>query len=156
MGTQLKLSTAYHPQTDRQSERIIQTLKNMLRSCALDFGENWEEHLSLVEFAYNSSYHSSIDMAPYEALHGRKCRSPICWTEVGERQMLGPELVQQTTDKIRIIQERIRATQSRQKSYADQRRRYLEFEVRDLVYLKVSLKVKQDCYGASSVVQKFF
>jgi len=93
MGTQLNLSTAYHPQTDGQSERTIQTLEDMLRSCALDFEGNWEEHLPLVEFAYNNSYHSSIGMAPYEALYGRKCRSPICWTEVGERQILGPELV---------------------------------------------------------------
>ena len=100
MGTQLNLSTTYHPQTDGQSERTIQTLEDMLRSCALDFEGNWEEHLPLVEFAYNNSYHSSIGMAPYEALYGRKCRSPICWTEVGERQILGPELVQQTTEKI--------------------------------------------------------
>ena len=99
MGTQLKLSTAYHPQTDGQSERTIQTLEDMLSS--------WEEHLPWVEFAYNNSYHGSIGMAPYEALYGRKCRSPNCWTEIGERQMLGPELVQRTTDKIRIIQERI-------------------------------------------------
>ena len=137
LGTQLNLSTAYHPQTDGQSERTIQTLEDMLRSCALDFEGNWEEHLPLVEFAYNNSYHSSIGMAPYEALYGRKCRSPICWTEVGERQILGPELVQQTTEKIQKIQERIRTAQSRQKSYADKRRRDLEFEVGDRVYIKV-------------------
>ena len=88
------MSTTYHPQTDEQSNRTIQMLEDMLRSCALDFRGNWEEHLLLVEFAYNNSYHGSIGMAPYEALYGRKCRSPICWTKVGERKILGPELVQ--------------------------------------------------------------
>ena len=78
MGTQLKLSTAYHPQTDGQSERTIQTLEDMLRSCALDFRGNWEEHLPLIEFAYNNNYHGSIGLAPYKALYGRKCQSPIC------------------------------------------------------------------------------
>ena len=84
MGTRLDFSTAFHPQTDVQSERTIQTLKNMLRMCVLDHGGSWDEHLPLVEFAYNNSYHSSIEMAPYEALYGRKCRSPLCWDEIGE------------------------------------------------------------------------
>jgi len=113
LGTQLSLSTAYHPQTDGQSERTIQTLKDMLRACTLDFPGSWEEHLPLVKFAYNNSHRSSIGMAPYEALYGRKCRSPVCWTEVGERQLLGPEIVQMTTEKIKIIQERIKEARSR-------------------------------------------
>jgi len=129
---------AYHPQTDGQSERTIQTLEDMLRACVLDFSGSWEEHLPLVEFAYNNSYHSSIGMAPYEALYGRKCRSPVCWTEVGERQILGPELVQITTEKIKTIQDRIREAQSRQRSYVDVRRRDLEFQVDDKMYLKLS------------------
>ncbi|GJW66612.1 putative reverse transcriptase domain-containing protein [Tanacetum coccineum] len=78
------MSTAYHPQTDGQSERTIQTLEDMLRACAIDFGKGWVNHLPLVEFSYNNSYHASIKAAPFEALYGRKCRSPICWTEVGE------------------------------------------------------------------------
>jgi len=90
MGTKLNVSTAYHPQTDGQTERTIQTLEDMLRACVIDFGGNWESHLALAEFSYNNSYHSSIDMAPFEALYGRKCRSPICWTEVGEAQITGP------------------------------------------------------------------
>ena len=88
LGTRLDFSTAFHPRTDGQSERTIQTLEDMLRACVLDFKESWASHLPLVEFAYNNSYYSSIRIAPYEALYGRKCRSPICWDEV--RKMLGP------------------------------------------------------------------
>ncbi|GJX02776.1 putative reverse transcriptase domain-containing protein [Tanacetum coccineum] len=91
LGTNLDMSTAYHPQTDGQSERTIQTLEDMLRACAIDFGKGWVNHLPLVEFSYNNSYHASIKAAPFEALYGRKCRSPICWTEVGEAQILGPD-----------------------------------------------------------------
>ncbi|GJV51797.1 putative reverse transcriptase domain-containing protein [Tanacetum coccineum] len=88
LGTNLDMSTAYHPQTDGQSERTIQTLEDMLRACAIDFGKGWVNHLPLVEFSYNNSYHASIKAAPFEALYGRKCRSPVCWTEVGEAQIL--------------------------------------------------------------------
>ncbi|GKD19755.1 reverse transcriptase domain-containing protein [Tanacetum coccineum] len=84
LGTRLDMSTAYHPQTDRQSERTIQTLKDMLRACMIDFGKGWVNHLTLVEFSYNNSYHASIKAAPFKALYGRKCRSPVCWAEVGE------------------------------------------------------------------------
>ncbi|GKF31779.1 putative reverse transcriptase domain-containing protein, partial [Tanacetum coccineum] len=87
LSTQLDMSTAYHPQTDGQSERTIQTLEDMLRACVLDFGKGWERHLPLVEFSYNNSYHASIKAAPFEALYGRKCRSPICWAEVGDVQL---------------------------------------------------------------------
>ena len=85
LGTQLDLSTAYHPQTDGQSERTIQTLEDMLRVCVIDYKGSWEDQLPLAEFAYNNSYHASIGMPPYEALYGRKCRTPLCWDEVGER-----------------------------------------------------------------------
>ena len=138
MGTNLNFSTAFHPQTDGQSERTIQILEDMLRACAIDFRGSWEEHLPLVEFAYNNSYQASIQMAPYEALYGRKCRSPICWDDIGERKMLGPEIVQHTVDKIQLIRERLRSAQSRQKSYADTRRRKLEYQVGDHVFLRVS------------------
>ncbi|GJZ58843.1 putative reverse transcriptase domain-containing protein [Tanacetum coccineum] len=93
LGTKLDMSTAYHPQTDGQSERTIQTLEDMLRACVLDFGGSWDVHLPLVEFSYNNSYHSSVRSAPFEALYGRKCRSPIMWAEVGEGRLIGPELV---------------------------------------------------------------
>ena len=96
LGTSVNLRTAYNPQTDGQSKRTIQTLEDMLRTCVLDFGGNWDSHLPLIEFSYNNSYHSSIGCAPFEALYGRKCRSPICWTEVGDNRITGPELIQET------------------------------------------------------------
>nr|GEY19013.1 putative reverse transcriptase domain-containing protein [Tanacetum cinerariifolium] len=109
LGTSLDMSTAYHPETDGQSERIIQTLDDMMRACVIDFGKGWVNHLSLVEFSYNNSYHASIKAAPFKALYGRKCRSPICWTEVREAQLLGPELIQETTEKIIQIKQRMQA-----------------------------------------------
>nr|GFA95208.1 reverse transcriptase domain-containing protein [Tanacetum cinerariifolium] len=100
LGTRLDMSTAYHPETDGQSERTIQTLKDMLRACAIDFRKGWVNHFPLVEFLYNNSYHASIKAAPFEALYGQKFRLPVCWTEVGEAQILCPELIQETTEKI--------------------------------------------------------
>ena len=140
LGTKLSLSTAFHPQTDGQSERTIQTLEDMLRACVLDFGGSWDTHLSLIEFSYNNSFHSSIGMAPYEALYGRPCRSPTCWLEVGEKVLLGPDLVQETTQNIQTIKQRLETARSRQKSVADTRRRPLEFQEGDFVFLKVSPK----------------
>ncbi|GJS13171.1 putative reverse transcriptase domain-containing protein [Tanacetum coccineum] len=138
LGTRLDMSTAYHPQTDGQSERMIQTLEDMLRACVIDFGGSWDVHLPLAEFSYNNSYHSSIRCAPFEALYGRKCRSPVLWAEIGESSLIGPELVQETTDKVVLIKEKLKAARDRQKSYADNRRKPLEFEVGDRVMLKVS------------------
>ncbi|GJV63204.1 putative reverse transcriptase domain-containing protein [Tanacetum coccineum] len=132
------MSTAYHPQTDGQSERTIQTLEDMLRACVIDFGNGWVKHLPLVEFSYNNSYHASIKAAPFEALYGRKCRSPVCWAEVGEVQLTGPEIVQETTEKIIQVKQRMQAARDRQKSYADLKRKPMEFEVGDKVMLKVS------------------
>nr|GFD11505.1 reverse transcriptase domain-containing protein [Tanacetum cinerariifolium] len=109
LGTRLDMSTAYHPKNDGQSERTIQTLEDMLRAYAIDFGKGWVNHLPLVEFSYNNSYHATIKAAPFEALYGRKCRSPVCWTEVGEAQILGPELIQETTEKIVQIKQRMQA-----------------------------------------------
>nr|GEU86012.1 putative reverse transcriptase domain-containing protein [Tanacetum cinerariifolium] len=110
LGTRLDMSTTYHPETDGQSERTFQTLEDMLCACAIDFGKGWVNHLPLFEFSYNNSYHASIKAAPFEALYGRKCRSPICWTKVGEAQ----------------------------KSYADLKRKPMEFQVKDKVMLKIS------------------
>ncbi|GJT53518.1 putative reverse transcriptase domain-containing protein [Tanacetum coccineum] len=116
LGTNLDMSTAYHPQTDGQSERTIQTLEDMLRACVIDFGSSWDRHLPLVEFSYNNSYHVSIKATPYEALYGRKCRSPVCWSEVGNIQLTGPELIRDTTEKIDQIKNCLLAARSRQKS----------------------------------------
>ncbi|GKA46934.1 hypothetical protein Tco_0739817, partial [Tanacetum coccineum] len=138
LGTNLDMNTAYRPQTVGQSERTIQTLEDMLRACVIDFGNSWDRHLPLVEFSYNNSYHASIKAATYEALHERKCRSPVCWSEVGDSQLTGPELICDTTEKIVQIKNRLLAARSRQKSYADKRLKSLEFEVGDMVLLKVS------------------
>ncbi|GJV44715.1 putative reverse transcriptase domain-containing protein [Tanacetum coccineum] len=110
----------------------------MLRACVIDFGSGWDKHLPLAEFSYNNSYHASIKAAPFEALYGRKCRSPVCWSEVGDAQLTGPEMIRETTEMIVQIKNRLLAARSRQKSYADVRRKPLEFEVGDKVMLKVS------------------
>ncbi|GJY45823.1 putative reverse transcriptase domain-containing protein [Tanacetum coccineum] len=107
LGTNLDMSITYHPQTDEQNERTIQTLEDMMRACAIDFGKGWVNHLPLVEFSYNNSYHASIKVAPFKALYGRKYRSPVCWTEVGEAQILGPELIQETTERIVQIKDKV-------------------------------------------------
>ncbi|GKF29254.1 putative reverse transcriptase domain-containing protein [Tanacetum coccineum] len=140
------MSTMYHPKTDGQSERTIQTLEDMLRACVIDFGKGWVKHLPLAEFSYNNSYHASIKAAPYEALYGRKCRSPVCWAEVGESQLTGPELIQETTEKIVLIKQRMQAAQDRQKSYVDQKINPMEFKVGDRVMLKVLAKVGKVAY----------
>ncbi|GJU44176.1 putative reverse transcriptase domain-containing protein [Tanacetum coccineum] len=138
LRTSLDMNTTYHLKTDRQSERTIQTLEDMLRACVIDFGNGWVKHLPLVEFSYNNSYHASIKAAPFEALYGRKCCSPVCWAEVGEVQLTSPKIVQETTEKIIQIKQRIQATRDRQKSYADLKRKPMEFQVEDRVMLKVS------------------
>ncbi|GJZ22381.1 putative reverse transcriptase domain-containing protein [Tanacetum coccineum] len=136
LGTDVSISTAYHPETNGQSERTIQTLEDMLRACVIDFGKGWVKHFPLAEFSYNNSYHASIKAAPYEALYGRKCQSPVCWAEVGEAQLTGPELIQETTEKIVLIKQRIQAAQDRQKSYANLKWKPMEFKVGDRVMLK--------------------
>ncbi|GJU27174.1 putative reverse transcriptase domain-containing protein [Tanacetum coccineum] len=139
LGIDISMSTAYHPETDGQSERTIQTLKDMLRAYVIDFGKGWVKHLPLAEFSYNNSYHASIKAAPYEALYGRKCRSPVCWAEFEEAQLTDPELIQETTEKIVLIKQRIQAAQDRQKSYAD-----LNNTPRTLIPLRPNLGVLQN------------
>jgi len=124
---------------DGQIERVIQVLEDMLRACMIDFKGNWDEKLHLVEFTYNNSFQQSLGMATYETLYGRICRTPVCWNEVGERKLTGPELVQVTLDTVETIINRLKMAQSRQESCADKRRRPLEFNVGDHVFLKVSL-----------------
>jgi len=138
METKLSFSTAYHPQTDGQTERVNQILEDLLRACVLDYGAKWEKCLPYAEFSYNNSYQSSLQMSPFEALYGRKCRTPLNWSESGERPFFGPDLVTEAEEQVRVIRERLRTAQSRQKSYADRRRRELSFNVGDHVYLKVS------------------
>ncbi|KAL4347471.1 hypothetical protein GQ457_17G009230 [Hibiscus cannabinus] len=96
LSTRLNFSTTFHPKTDGQSKRVIQILEDMLRACVIDFGRNWEKSIPLVEFAYNNSYQTSIQMALFEALYGRRCRTPICWSELGENKVLGPLMIQDT------------------------------------------------------------
>ncbi|GJX23207.1 putative reverse transcriptase domain-containing protein [Tanacetum coccineum] len=113
------MSIAYHPQTDGQSNRTIQTLEDMLCACVIDFGNGWVKHLPLVEFSYNNSYHASIKAASFEALYCQKCRSPVCWAEVGQVQLSSLEIVQETTEKVIKIKQRMQAAHDQQKSYAD-------------------------------------
>nr|GFA31140.1 putative reverse transcriptase domain-containing protein [Tanacetum cinerariifolium] len=190
LGTSLDMSTTYQPETNGQSERSIQTLEDMLRAYAIDFGKGWVNHLPLVKFSYNNSYHASIKDAPFEALYGRKCRSPVCWTEVGEAQILvefsydnsyhasikatqiealygqkchspvrwtevgeaqilGPKkLIQETTEKIIQIKQRMQAVRDRQKNYTDLKHKPMEFQVGDKVNLKFRLgKGSQKSYA---------
>jgi hypothetical protein len=138
LDTQLNFSSAYHPQTDGQNERTNQVLEDMLRACALKHGGSWDKSLPCAEFSYNNSYQTSLKMSPFEALYGRKCRTPLYWDQTGERQFFGPEIIQEAEEQVRMIRENLRTAQSRQKSYADTRRRLLEFKEGDHVYLKVS------------------
>nr|GEW14291.1 putative reverse transcriptase domain-containing protein [Tanacetum cinerariifolium] len=147
LGTSLDMSTAYHPETDGQSERTIQTLEDMLRAYVINFGKCWVNHFPLVKFSYNNSYHASIKAAPFEALYDRKCRSPVCWNEVREFHFTGPEIVQETTEKIIQIKQRIQAAHDRQKSYADLKHKLMEFHVGDKVMLKVSPWKGVICFG---------
>ncbi|GJT28522.1 putative reverse transcriptase domain-containing protein [Tanacetum coccineum] len=110
----------------------------MLRACVIDFGKGWEKHLPLVEFSYNNSYHASIKAAPFEALYGRKYRSPVCWAKIGDVQLTEPEIIHETTEKIMQIQQCLQAARDGQRSYANIRQKRLEFQVGDRVMLKVS------------------
>jgi hypothetical protein len=138
LGTHLKFSSAYHPQTDGQTKRTNQILEDMLRACALQDKLGWDKRLPYVEFSYNNSYQASLKMSPFEALYGRNRRTPSHWDQPGERQVFGPEILLEAKENIRMVWENLKAAQSRQRSYADTRRRELGFEVGDYVYLKVS------------------
>nr|GFC10273.1 putative nucleotidyltransferase, ribonuclease H [Tanacetum cinerariifolium] len=137
-GTRIKFSTAFHPQTDGQSERTIQTLEDMLRLCALEWTGNWDDYICLVEFSYNNCWHASIKCAPFEMLYGRKCRAPICWDQVGERVIERPEMIEVTNKKVVVAKEKLKEARTRQKTYVDKHRRSLEFQPGDHVFLKVS------------------
>jgi hypothetical protein len=138
MDTKLDFSTAYHPQSDGQTERVNKVLEDLLRACVLTFDRNWESSLPYAEFSYNNSYQASIKMSTFEALYGWKCQTPLMWSNVGEKTLEGPAFVKESEEKVALICKRLLEAQSRQKSYADNRRRELRFEERDFVYLKVS------------------
>jgi hypothetical protein len=138
LGTHLKSSLAYHPQTDGQTERTNQIIEDMLRACALQDKIGWNKMLPYAEFSYNNSYQASLKMSPFEALYGRNCRTLLHWDQPGERQVLGPDILLEAEENIRMVRENLKTAQSRQRSYADTRRRELSFEVGDYVYLKVS------------------
>jgi hypothetical protein len=138
LGTKLDFSSAYHPQTDGQTERVNQVLEDMLRACVLTYGKNWEDSLVFAEFSYNNGYQTSLKKAPFEVLYGRKCRTQLMWSEVADRIVESPDFIKAAEEKIAEVRENLKIAQSRQKSYADKKRRELKFEVGDHVYLKVS------------------
>jgi hypothetical protein len=138
MDTKLNFSLAYHPQTDGQTERSNQVLEDMLRACALQHGSSWNKSLPYTEFSYNDSYQASLKMSLFETIYGRKYRTPLYWDKTRGRQFFGPELIQEAEEQVCIIRENLRVAQTRQRSYADNRRRPLEFEEGDQVYPKVS------------------
>jgi hypothetical protein len=138
LDTQLRFSSAYHPQIDGQTERVNHILEDLLRACALQYGRSWDKSLSYTEFSYNNSYQESLKMTPFKMLYGRRCQTPLFWNETGERKVFGSDILQEAEKQVRMVRENLRVTQSRQKSYADHRRRELSFEVGDFVYLKVS------------------
>ena len=151
LGTKLKFSTTFHPQIDGQSERLIQVLEDMLRGCVMEFSGSWDRYILLIEFsgswdryiplmefAYKNGFQSSIGMAPYEALYDRKCRTHVCWTELNEHKVIGPDIVKDTEEKVQVIRERLKAASDRQKSYANLKRRDIAYEVGGKVFLEVS------------------
>ena len=156
LGTRLNFSTAFYPQTDGQSERVIQILGDMLRSCVIDYEGSWDSHIPLVEFVYNNSFQSSIGIAPYEALYGRKCRTPLCWTELSEKKVIGPDSIQETEEKVKMIRERLKVANNRQKSYADMKRKDIRYEIGGKVFLKVSLWKKVMRFGENGKLSPRF
>jgi hypothetical protein len=138
MDTKLNFSSAYHPQIDGQTERVTQIIEDMLRACALKDNQGWDKCLLYVEFSYNNSYQESIKMAPFEFLFGGKCRTPLFWKEPGENQIFGPDILWEAETQVQMVRENLKLAQSRQKGYADNRRRELRFQVGNFVYLKVS------------------
>jgi hypothetical protein len=138
LDTQLCFSSTCHPQTDGQTERVNQILEDMLRACALQYGRSWDKSLPYAEFSYNNSYQESLNMTPFEMLYGRRCQTPLFWSEAGERKVFESDILQEAKKQVHMVRENLRVAQFRQKSYADHRRRELHFEVGDFVYHKVS------------------
>src|SRR4051812_4890231 len=138
MVTHLSFSTAYHPQSQGQVERVNQVLEDMLRACVISFGKKWEESLPFAEFSYNNSYQASLKMAPFEVLYGRKCRTPLNWSETGERALVGPDIIHQAEDQVRVIREHLKTAQSRQKSNYDRKHKEMVYQPGEYAYLRVT------------------
>ncbi|GKB09246.1 putative reverse transcriptase domain-containing protein [Tanacetum coccineum] len=148
------MSTAYHPQTDGQSERTIQTLEDMLRACVIDFGGNWDVHLPLVEFSYNNSYHSSIRCAPFEALYGRKCRSPVLWDEIRESSLIGPELCLADANYLALPWDEIEVRQT--PSFCQENPKRLSKIVRLILVKRSKIAYVKVCWSSKSVGPEFY
>ena len=127
----MKFGTVFHPKTDGQAEYTIQTLIDLLRACVIEFKGTRDENLPLIEFSYNNSYHSTISMSPFEVFYWRRCKSPVGYYEVAEFSSLGPNMVYESLEKVLVIRDRLKVSRSQQKSYADNRKRDLEFYVVD-------------------------
>eukprot|EP00253_Pinus_taeda_P009241 PITA_09241 len=140
LGTQLNFSTAYHPQTDGQTERVNQMVEDMLRACVMQKPTQWEDYLHLVEFAYNNGYHTSIQMSPFEVLYGRECRTPSNWSGPEDKLKLGPEMLQEMEDVVKKVRANLKAAQDRQKNFADRKRRFKEYQVGDHVYIRIQAR----------------
>jgi hypothetical protein len=138
LGTKLIHSSSYHPQTDGRTERVNQIVEDMLQACIIHFDKSWDKCLALAEFSYNNSYQASLKMAPFEALYGRRCRTPLNWSLVGERKFFGPNLVKEAEERVEVIKENLKAAQMRQKSYHDKGKTVREYQVGEKVYLRVS------------------
>src|SRR4051812_41870601 len=147
MGTHLSFNTAYHPQSQGQVERVNQVLEDMLRSCVISFGKKWEESLPFAEFSNNNSYQASLHMAPFEVLYGHKCRTPLNWSETGERTLVGPDIIQHAEDQVRVIREHLKTAQSRQKSNYDRKHKEMVYQPGKQVYLRVTPMRGTHCVG---------
>eukprot|EP00253_Pinus_taeda_P032926 PITA_32926 len=140
LGTQLNFSTAYHAQTDGQTERVNQVLEDMLRACVMLRPNQWEDYLHLVEFTYNNGYHSSTQLSPFEVLYGRKCRTPSSWGGPEDRLRLGPDMLKEMEDMVKKVRNNLKAAQDRQKSFVDRKRRFKEFQVGDHVFARIQTR----------------
>jgi hypothetical protein len=138
MGTHLSFSTAFHPQSQGQVERVNQVLEDMLRACVISFGKKWEESLPYAKFSYNNSYQASLKMAPFEVLYGRKCRTPLNWSETGERSLVGPDIIQQAEEQVHNGSEHLKTAQSRQKSNYDRKHQEMVYQPGEQAYLRVT------------------
>ena len=126
---------------------MIQVLEDMLRSCVIDYEGSWDKYIPLVEFVYNNSFQSSIGMTPYKALYRRKFRTSLCWTKLSEKKVIDPDLIQETEEKVKMIRERLKVAVDRQKSYVDLKRKEIQYEIGEKMFLKVSLWKKVTRFG---------
>ena len=156
LGTQLNLSTTYHLETDGQTERVNQVLEDMLRMYVMDQQSRWEKYLPLVEFAYNNSYHSSIGMPPFEALYGRPCRTSLSWDRLEDRIIVGLDLIQEMEDQVKLIRQRLKEAQDRQKSYADTHRTDRSYVVGDHVFIRIRPNKSTIRFGRGTKLSPWF